>query len=44
MRIFLCATKIVPHPELVEGRTLIMQAMIGRRAITAPVDFQGTIE
>jgi len=28
-RIFLRAAKILPHPEPVEGRTLLMQAIIG---------------
>jgi hypothetical protein len=28
MRGFLCAMKIVPHPELVEGCTLVMQAIL----------------
>ena len=29
MRFFPCATKIIPHPELVEGRKIIMQHLMG---------------
>jgi hypothetical protein len=37
MRVFLGATKIAPHPELVEGRKMVMQRKDARIGVFAGV-------